>query len=684
MANITINATPSRAQYSATSGQTEFAVPFPFNANADLKVYQRATGSTADDAADLLTITTEYTVTGAGEASGGTVTLISGATLGDIITIIGDEAVDRDTIINSASKLTSTTLNTQFNDLVIFTKQIETKINQLMLAYNNNESVDTGYEVDNRLPLLTPGTVWRKNDGDTAIELATLPTYPIGSTGGNFSQDNRLTKTDTSGSQNNLQLTGITVDDSDNITGIQNITVNNVQFPTNSPTTGQVIKATSTTTTEWTDGSDGDVDGPASATDNAYARFDGTSGKQLQNSLTTEDDSGNVVFAGTVTLNQTPTGNLEAATKSYVDATSAAREWKNSVLAASTAALTVTYDNGAAGVGATLTNAGAQVAFSLDGQSPTVDDRVLIKNQASAFQNGIYVVTTVGDGLTNWVLTRAIDHDIPDEMEAGVALNVDAGTVNALRIFVQTSTVTTVGTDAVDFAQFGATGDVVGPASATDEALARFDTTTGKLIQNSAATLSDAGLLSTADVQVANLTASNFVVTDASSNLASQASIAVSDLSTGTDGELITWDASGNPATVAVGTSGQVLTSNGAGAAPTFQDAAGGPSAATQAEMEAGTATDVYVSPGRQQYHESAVKFWVTFDGTGTAAIGDSYNITSLADNGTGRYTLTITTNFSDAEYATVAMGGDDDAVDQNVLVWTNFDDICVAGFGQQ
>jgi hypothetical protein len=50
----------------------------------------------------------------------------------------------------------------------------------------------------------------------------------------------------------------------------------------------------------------------------------------------------------------------------------------------------------------------------------------------------------------------------------------------------------------------------------------------------------------------------------------------VDDLATGTDGELITWDASGNPTTVATGTSGHVLTSNGAGAAPTFQAAAGG------------------------------------------------------------------------------------------------------------
>lgn len=54
------------------------------------------------------------------------------------------------------------------------------------------------------------------------------------------------------------------------------------------------------------------------------------------------------------------------------------------------------------------------------------------------------------------------------------------------------------------------------------------------------------------------------------------AGVPVTELRTGTDGELITWDASGDPATVAVGTATHVLTSNGAGAAPTFQAAAGG------------------------------------------------------------------------------------------------------------
>lgn len=56
----------------------------------------------------------------------------------------------------------------------------------------------------------------------------------------------------------------------------------------------------------------------------------------------------------------------------------------------------------------------------------------------------------------------------------------------------------------------------------------------------------------------------------------SLSNVDVADLANGTAGELITWDASGNPAKVPVGTSGQVFTSNGAGAAPTFQAAAGG------------------------------------------------------------------------------------------------------------
>jgi hypothetical protein len=145
---------------------------------------------------------------------------------------------------------------------------------------------------------------------------------------------------------------------------------------------------------------------------------------------------------------------------------------------------------------------------------------------------------------------------------------------------------------------------------------------------------------------------------DANGTGNSISNIDIEDLANGTDGELITWDASGVPTTVGVGTSGQVLTSNGAGAAPTFQ-AAGSGTAATQAEMETGSSTTVYVSPGRAQYHPSAIKAWVRFDGTGTIAIDDSYNVTSLVDNGTGDYTINWGTNFSSANYAVSGAGSE-------------------------
>lgn len=87
-----------------------------------------------------------------------------------------------------------------------------------------------------------------------------------------------------------------------------------------------------------------------------------------------------------------------------------------SCVAASTASLTAAYANGTLGVGATLTNSGAQSALTLDGVTLKVNDRVLIKNQAALEENGIYVVTTVGSSTVNWVLTRAQDFNQASEI----------------------------------------------------------------------------------------------------------------------------------------------------------------------------------------------------------------------------------------------------------------------------
>jgi hypothetical protein len=165
-------------------------------------------------------------------------------------------------------------------------------------------------------------------------------------------------------------------------------------------------------------------------------------------------------MTGNLILNADPTSALQAATKEYVDTVAAASlHYHSPVRVEEPTALTVTYNNGTAGVGATLTNAGTQAALVLDGVTMDVDDRVLIYVQADATQNGIYTVTNVGSGSTNWVLTRATDADSygpsdPDSLGQGDAFFVLEGNTGAGELYVMNTEGTiTFGTTDITFAQ---------------------------------------------------------------------------------------------------------------------------------------------------------------------------------------------------------------------------------------
>ena len=159
-----------------------------------------------------------------------------------------------------------------------------------------------------------------------------------------------------------------------------------------------------------------------------------------------------------------PTQSTDAATKNYVDAVKTGLKVKDAVRAATTANLTATYANGTSGVGATLTNSGTQAAFTVDSIVLTVGQRVLVKDQSTAFQNGIYTVTTVGTVSTNWVLTRATDNDSNSpvlEVEGGDFCFVQEGTVNADNGFVVTTNgAITIGTTGIDYVQFSGAGQI--------------------------------------------------------------------------------------------------------------------------------------------------------------------------------------------------------------------------------
>lgn len=124
------------------------------------------------------------------------------------------------------------------------------------------------------------------------------------------------------------------------------------------------------------------------------------------------------------------------------------------VVAASTASLTGTYSNGVAGVGATFTVT-ATGAFTLDGISiGTIGQRVLLKDQSSGFQNGVYIATVIGAVAVSPIFTRALDYNTPTSINSTGAIPVQSGTVNAISSWLLTSTVTTIGTDALTYTKF--------------------------------------------------------------------------------------------------------------------------------------------------------------------------------------------------------------------------------------
>jgi len=127
---------------------------------------------------------------------------------------------------------------------------------------------------------------------------------------------------------------------------------------------------------------------------------------------------------------------------------------------ATTEALTSTaaiiYANGAAGVGATLTRGENGVLGNIDGVSLSVGNRILVKDQANALQNGVYTVTSLGSGGTPYVLTRATDSDTAaTEMRYGLYTQVTSGTANGGKnYFMTTSDPITMGTSLLTFAEF--------------------------------------------------------------------------------------------------------------------------------------------------------------------------------------------------------------------------------------
>ena len=170
------------------------------------------------------------------------------------------------------------------------------------------------------------------------------------------------------------------------------------------------------------------------------------------------------VTTTTGTVSTTPVNDTDLVNKLYVDNQVAAGIDIHPAVRAefpeANGNINATYNNGTAGVGATLTNAGTQAALVVDGVTMNAGDRVLVYNQTNAYENGVYTVTNVGSGSTNWVLTRAADANTygansPTKLGQGSYFFVQEGATGAGESYVcNTVGPITFGTTAITFSLF--------------------------------------------------------------------------------------------------------------------------------------------------------------------------------------------------------------------------------------
>lgn len=128
-----------RIQYVAAAAQTAFDYPFPIFADGDLKVYVDGV---------LQALTTDYTVSGATEDDGGTVTFVSALDGNEVVTIFRDTAIERTTDYAQNGPLTSAAINDDFDKLFIIAQELEQRVGRALRLPQTSEAVAADAELD--------------------------------------------------------------------------------------------------------------------------------------------------------------------------------------------------------------------------------------------------------------------------------------------------------------------------------------------------------------------------------------------------------------------------------------------------------------------------------------------------------------------------------------------------------
>ena len=341
--------------------------------------------------------------------------------------------------------------------------------------------------------------------------------------------------------------------------------------------------------------------------------------------------SGNVIVGGTLTLSGAPSSDLQAATKGYVDATATGLDVKASCRVASTANIVL----------ATGT------ALTIDGVVTVAGDRVLVKDQSTASQNGIYVVAAGA-----W--SRSTDADTSAEVTAGMFTFVSEGTANADSGWVLTTNdVIVLGTTDLGFAQFSAAGQIT-----AGDGLTKTGNTLNVVTANAARIVVNADSIDLAEVAFTNTIGTagiNFVqdvATDAYGRVTEQVNADIRSATTSVTGIVQLSDSISTTSSILAATptavksaydlanaalpkSGGTMTgkvTTGAGGA-TYASVLLGVSAADPTSPVSG---DLWNNTGAIKFYNGATKTLAFLDSNITGTAANVSGTVAVANGGTG------------------------------------------------
>jgi len=230
MTDIVVTDIPPREQITSGGGTGPFNYPFAVFAQTDLNVYLTPAGTVPSDLTNILTYNVQYTVIiNPAPAVGGSITLVTASTAGDIITIVRNMPDDRLNNYIAGGLFQATDVNTDFDRTVFMAQQ--NKMYDTEVGVHYNLSASPVPVVDTVLPVLPANAIWIKAaDNSKIIAVTTTGTvnpYSVALP----TTDNAIARFD--GVAGSLQNSGVIISDTNDVTGIVSLRVGNLSLNLN-------------------------------------------------------------------------------------------------------------------------------------------------------------------------------------------------------------------------------------------------------------------------------------------------------------------------------------------------------------------------------------------------------------------------------------------------------------------